>query len=110
MYNSLIFHINVQIFNPLIFFSPCFHRSKDLLPPSSDSNGIHITLKNFMQVSNMFSFIKISLDRWKMNERKEGSWQKEKLEKMAIAVERNYSSLDMGSIKCRVLDECERIL
>lgn len=58
----------------------------------------------------MFSFIKISLDRWKMNERKEGSWQKEKLEKMAIAVERNYSSLDMGSIKCRVLDECERIL
>lgn len=57
IYYFLIFHIEVYIFNPSVFSLCCFHRHRDLLFPCSARNRILITLKNFMQVSNMFSFI-----------------------------------------------------
>lgn len=104
-----LWYFTLWIFNSLIFFPCYFHRTKDLLPPSA-RNRILITLKNFMQVSNVFSLMKISLDMLKMSEGTEDSWQKGKLREIATAVERNYSSLGLGNIKCRILGTFETIL
>lgn len=60
-------------------------------------------------MSYMFSLIKkVSPDMCKMQERRLLAGKK-LLGEVSITEERNYSSIDLHSIKCRILDGFERI-